>query len=87
MTDQQWDDFESGKEVSEQAQIKAENSIEQRPDSAGNAKSRMTDLRRRIEERLESKRIALEYDYLMLEEFDPESEHSHEHDEGSEPLQ
>ncbi len=70
MKEQKWDDFDSGKELLESGAISADpeaaNDGEQ-PVTTG--KTRVTEMRRRIEERLDSKRIALEYDYLMLEDF------------------
>ncbi|MFN3162803.1 MAG: hypothetical protein ACE37N_04825 [Pseudohongiellaceae bacterium] len=48
--------------------------VEEQKAAAGNAKSRVTEMRRRIEERLDSKRIALEYDYLEMEDYSEEIE-------------
>ena len=42
---------------------------EPKPGRKGN-KSRVTELRRRIEERLDSKRVDLEFDYDLLDDLD-----------------
>jgi len=72
MKEQKWDDFDSdgSKEFLEASALTVDESDEESQPVASSGKSRVTELRRRIEERLESKRIALEYDYLMLDEID-----------------
>ena len=72
MKEQKWDDFESAKDILEATAAVPEDGEVEDQKAAGNSKSRVTELRRRIEERLDSKRIALEYDYLELEEFSEE---------------
>lgn len=73
MKEQKWDDFESAKDILEAATLMPEESEEPEQKASGSKdKSRVTELRRRIEERLDSKRIALEYDYLELEELSEE---------------
>lgn len=74
MKEHKWDDFEATKELLEAAALATETSeSEQETTPVANDKMRMTELRRRIEERLESKRIALECDYLMLADLDDET--------------
>ena len=72
MKEQKWDDFDSdsSKELLEVSVLTTDETEEETQPVVSSGKSRVTELRRRIEERLESKRIALEYDYLMLDEID-----------------
>ena len=69
MKEQQWDEsIEISKDYIDAAGLlpddeDAEIKVKNKP-----GKSRMTDLRRRIEERLDSKRIDHEYDYDDLDE-------------------
>lgn len=70
MKEQKWDEFDSSKEFLEASVLTTDESEDEAPSAISTGKTRVTELRRRIEERLESKRIALEYDYLMLEEFE-----------------
>ena len=72
MKQQKWDDFESAKDILEAALVSEEPEVEEQKASGSKDKSRVTELRRRIEERLDSKRIALECDYLELEELSEE---------------
>lgn len=72
MKQQKWDDFESAKDILEAALVSEESDVEEQKASGSKDKSRVTELRRRIEERLDSKRIALECDYLELEELSEE---------------
>jgi len=72
MKQQKWDDFESAKDILEAALVSEEPEVEEQQASGPKDKSRVTELRRRIEERLDSKRIALECDYLELEELSEE---------------
>ena len=81
MKEQKWDDFDGGKEFLDSPVLNPEENEETRA-SQTTGKHRVTELRRRIEERLESKRIALEYDYLELEEIDLSDDLS----ESSDPL-
>jgi len=74
MKQEKWDDFESAKDVLEAAMVSEETEVEEQKASSSKDKSRVTELRRRIEERLDSKRIALECDYLELEELADEIE-------------
>lgn len=75
MKEQKWDDFESAKDILEATvTLPEDGEIEEQKATAGSNKSRVTEMRRRIEERLDSKRIALEYDYLELEEYSEEIE-------------
>ena len=63
MKQQKWDDsIESVKEFIEISAILPDDEPEERVSVAAD-KSRVTELRRRIEERMDSKRIALEYEY------------------------
>lgn len=79
MKQQKWDDSESSsKEFVESGTFLPEegDDIEDGDvaltvsSSVSSNKSRVTELRRRIEERLDSKRIALEYDYEDFDEAD-----------------
>ncbi len=74
MKERKWDDFESAKDILEAALVSEEPEAEASEQKAAGSKdkSRVTELRRRIEERLDSKRIALECDYLELEELSDE---------------
>lgn len=72
MKQQKWDDFESAKDILEAALVSEDSEVEEQKASGSKDKSRVTELRRRIEERLDSKRIALECDYLELEELSDE---------------
>jgi len=73
MKEQKWDDFESAKDILEAtAPVPEDGEVEEQKAAAGKGKSRVTELRRRIEERLDSKRIALEHDYLEMEELTEE---------------
>ena len=72
MKEQKWDDFESAKDILEAAMVSEEAEVDEQKTSASKDKSRVTELRRRIEERLDSKRIALECDYLELDELSDE---------------
>lgn len=74
MKEQKWDDFESAKEFLEAALIPEDSEAEPQKASNSKDKTRVTELRRRIEERLDSKRIALEYDYLELDDVTDELE-------------
>lgn len=66
MKEQKWDDaLDNVKETFESPTSFAEDGIELKIVQS-KPKSQLTELRRRIEERLETKRIALEY-----EDFDP----------------
>ena len=83
MKEQKWDDsFEDSKDFVEAAVLLPEEEEEEelgiKPSSD---KSRVTELRRRIEERLDSKRIDLEFDY------DDELDELDELDEYAESLQ
>lgn len=69
MKEQKWDDFESAKDILEAAIVSEESDVDEQKTSASKDKSRVTELRRRIEERLDSKRIALECDYLEWDEL------------------
>ena len=74
MKEQKWDESveESNPEIFD---ITANAADEEEPAVATRASSRshITELRRRIEERLDSKRIALEYEYDDLDDDLPES--------------
>ena len=69
MKEQKWDDFESAKDILEAAIVSEEAEVDEQKASVSKDKSRVTELRRRIEERLDSRRIALECDYLELDEL------------------
>ncbi|MEQ8409799.1 MAG: hypothetical protein RKH07_16140 [Gammaproteobacteria bacterium] len=72
MKEQKWDDFDSGKELLEAGAVNIEPEAANDDDNeqpVAKGKTRVTEMRRRIEERLDSKRIALEYDYLMLDDL------------------
>ena len=69
MKEQKWDDFENAKEFLEAALMPEEAEASEQKASSTKDKSRVTEMRRRIEERLDSKRIALEYDYLEMEDI------------------
>jgi hypothetical protein len=74
MKERKWDDFDSAKDILEAAMVseEPEADAEEQKASGSKDKSRVTELRRRIEERLDSKRIALECDYLELEDLSDE---------------
>ena len=74
MKERKWDDFESAKDILEAGLVSEEGEAdaEEQKASSSKDKSRVTELRRRIEERLDSKRIALECDYLELDELSDE---------------
>ena len=68
MKEQKWDDsFEGAKEVFE-VTTGMPDEAEEEQETAPSSKSHITELRRRIEERLDSKRIALQFDYDDLED-------------------
>ena len=68
MKEQNWEDTsDTSKDYIEAATaVSEENSGAKQPANSSN--SHLTELRRRIEERLDSKRIALEYEYDEFEE-------------------
>ncbi len=74
MKEQKWDESveEGNPEIFEMAASAAE---EEGPvaETRSSSHSHITELRRRIEERLDSKRIALEYEYDDLDDDLPES--------------
>ncbi|GAB5500299.1 MAG: hypothetical protein PsegKO_26100 [Pseudohongiellaceae bacterium] len=75
MKEHKWDDFESAKDILEATTpVPEDDEVEEQQAATGNAKSRVTEMRRRIEERLDSKRIALECDYLEMEDYSDEIE-------------
>lgn len=83
MKEQQWDDLDSAKDILEASvALPEDGEVDEQKATAANTKSRVTEMRRRIEERLDSKRIALECDYLELEEYQEEID-----DPWSGPLQ
>ena len=82
MKEQKWDDsYEGAKDFLDTGAIaieeedeedeeedEAEEQLEEEREAAPKAKTRFTELRRRIEERLDSKRIDLEFDFDDLDE-------------------
>ena len=69
MKEQKWDDSrEESTDIFEMAAAAVEEDIAEAP-KAPPPSSNITELRRRIEERLDSKRIALEYDYDDLDDL------------------
>lgn len=73
MQEQNWK--QSLESTSESAEVPAElvsaeliETPEPEPSVASSSKSHLTELRRRIEERLDSKRIAMEYDWDELDD-------------------
>lgn len=71
MKEQKWDDSveESNPEIFDLAAT-AVDVEEPAVETRASSRSHITELRRRIEERLDSKRIALEYEYDDLDELD-----------------
>ena len=71
MKEQKWDDSveERNPEIFELAAT-AVDEDEPAAETRASSRSHITELRRRIEERLDSKRIALEYEYDDLDELD-----------------
>ena len=69
MKEQPWDsNSEATREFVESGALVAESDNE--PEAVPlNSKNRVTELRRKIEERLDSKRIAREIDYLDLDDY------------------
>ncbi len=68
MKEQKWDDsIEESKDIFEMAAAAVEEDVAEEPKASST--SNITELRRRIEERLDSKRIALEYDYDDLDDL------------------
>lgn len=69
MKEQKWDDsYENSREFLEATTILLDDEDEDLKETAFSAKSRVTELRRRIEERMDSKRIDLEFDYEELDD-------------------
>jgi hypothetical protein len=73
MKEQKWDDsYENSKEFLEATTILLDedddDDDESLKETAFSAKARVTELRRRIEERMDSKRIDLEFDYEELDD-------------------
>lgn len=69
MKEQKWDDgIDSSTEIFEASITLVEDSPVEKEAAVGE-KSQLTELRRRIEERMDSKRIALEYDYDELDDI------------------
>lgn len=71
MKEQNWDDsIDAPKEIFDPANLLAEEGDEAEVRSTQSSKkARVTEMRRRIEERLDSKRISLEFDYDELENW------------------
>lgn len=68
MKEPQWDDsIEDSKEFLDATALLADNEIEEAPLKVASSKTQFTDLRRRIEERLDSKRIDHEFEYDDLD--------------------
>lgn len=68
MKEQKWDDsIEESKDIFEMAAAAVEEDVAEEPKASST--SNITELRRRIEERLDSKRIALEYDFDDLDDL------------------
>lgn len=68
MKEPKWDDsVDDSKEFFDAAEILADDEIENEPVKMVSAKNQFTDLRRRIEERLDSKRIDIEFEYDDLD--------------------
>lgn len=74
MKEPQWDDsIDDSKEFFDAAAILTDDDADDTEEEAVKAvssKNRITELRRRIEERLDSKRIAHEFDYEELDAID-----------------
>lgn len=72
MKEHDWDDsLEAPKQLLDAATLLVENEAEGEEIKAkpSSQKAQVTELRRRIEERLESKRISLEFDYEELDNW------------------
>lgn len=71
MKESQWDDsIDSSKEFFDAAEILADddvNEVDDEPVKAASTKTQFTELRRRIEERLDGKRIDHEFEYDDLD--------------------
>lgn len=68
MKESKWDDNESLQDYLEANTVVSDEAEDGLGAHPVGSKMRVTELRRRIEERLDSKRIALECDYLDLED-------------------
>ncbi len=60
--------LEDSKDFFEAGAVLPEEEFEPQVKANGSSKARLTELRRRIEERLDSKRIDLEFDYESLDD-------------------
>ena len=68
MKEQKWDDSsESAKEYIEASAIMSDDDVEERL-AVSPCKARVTELRRRIEERMDSKRIERQFEYELSDE-------------------
>lgn len=82
------EDFEDSKELLDGAAALSESSdMTEQEIAVSSGKSRATELRRRIEERLDSKRIALECDYLMLDDMADWTDGLDDYSESQDSLQ
>lgn len=70
MKEQDWDDsIDAPKQLLDAAALLAEEEDSEIKAKPNSQKAQVTELRRRLEERLESKRISLEFDYEDLDNW------------------
>lgn len=70
MKEQDWDDsLDAPQPLLDEAKLMADDSSDEIKSKPGSQKAQVTELRRRMEERLERKRISLEFDYEEMENW------------------